>query len=115
LLGRKKFSDLPAYSKGFDVALNVFPINEVTKSANPLKVREYLAAGLPVVSPRIPEVEVLGDQVFVADDHDDYLRKVEEALKDPGPKNERSLAMKDESWAGRVRELARQFARVARI
>ncbi len=115
LIGRKKFSELPGYSKGFDVALNVFPINEVTKSANPLKVREYLAAGLPVVSPRIPEVEVLGDQVFVADDHDDFLSKVEEALKNPGPNDQRSLAMQDESWAGRVRELARQFARVARI
>ena len=60
LLGRKPFATLPGYSKGFDVAINPFPISEVTLNANPLKVREYLAAGLPVVSTRIPEVEVLG-------------------------------------------------------
>lgn len=52
--------ELPGYSKGFDVAILPFPISEVTLHANPLKVREYLAAGLPVVSTPIPEVEVLG-------------------------------------------------------
>src|SRR6185503_18370282 len=60
LLGRKPYADLPQYCKGFDVALIPFPISEVTLNANPLKAREYLAAGLPVVSTKIPEVEVLG-------------------------------------------------------
>jgi glycosyltransferase involved in cell wall biosynthesis len=90
LIGRKPFEELPAYCKGFDVALNAFPINDVTLNANPLKVREYLAAGLPVVSSRIPEVEVLGDLVHVGDDHEGFLRGIEEALRDPGPKRERS-------------------------
>ncbi len=110
LLGRKPFEDLPAYCKGFDVALNAFPINDVTLNANPLKVREYLAAGLPVVSSRIPEVEVLGDLVHIGDDHDDILRKIEDALKDPGPKESRSDAMKNESWEGRFEELRRHMA-----
>ena len=47
ILGRKPYESLSAYCKGFDVALIPFPINEVTLNANPLKVREYLAAGLP--------------------------------------------------------------------
>ncbi len=111
LLGRKPFEELPAYCKAFDVALNAFPINEVTLNANPLKVREYLAAGLPVVSSRIPEVEVLGDIVHVADDHEDFLRKIELALRDPGPTAARSDSMKDESWEGRFEELRRHMAR----
>ncbi len=45
LLGRKPYAELPAYCKGFDVALNPFRINELTLNSNPLKVREYLAAG----------------------------------------------------------------------
>lgn len=112
LLGRKPFEELPAYCKGFDVALNAFPINDVTLNANPLKVREYLAAGLPVVSSRIPEVEVLGDLVHVGDDHEGFLRGIEEALRDPGPKRERSEAMRGESWRGRYEELRGHLADV---
>ena len=111
LLGRKPFEDLPAYSKGFDVALNAFPINDVTLNANPLKVREYLASGLPVVSSKIPEVMVLEDLAYVAEDHDDFLSKLEIALKDPGPKRERSESMRGESWAGRYEELRRHLRR----
>jgi len=60
VLGRKPYADLPRYAKAFDVALMPFKVNELTLAANPLKVREYLAAGLPVVSTAIPEVERLG-------------------------------------------------------
>ncbi len=59
MLGRKPYSELPAYCKGFDVAINPFKLNRLTLNANPLKIREYLAAGLPVVSTDIPEVRIL--------------------------------------------------------
>src|SRR4029078_13293068 len=76
LLGRKPYADLPAYCKAFDVAINPFRINELTLAANPLKVREYLAAGLPVVSTDIPEVHVLED-VRVGVDHDDFISQID--------------------------------------
>ncbi len=113
VLGRKPFSTLPAYSKGFDVAINPFPINEVTRNANPLKVREYLAAGLPVVSSRIPEVEVLG-LCHIGDGSGGFIAAVEEALRDPGPKKERSETMRAESWEGRVEEIRRHMAAIGR-
>lgn len=109
LLGRVPYADLPAYSKGFDVALNPFRISELTLNANPLKVREYLAAGLPVVSTAIPEVEVLG-QCRIAADSDAFVREVEEALADPGPTVARSEAIRSESWAARLDEIRRHVA-----
>src|SRR2546425_11395747 len=57
LLGRKDYQLLPAYCKGFDAAVLPFVINDLTNAANPLKLREYLAAGLPVVASAIPQVE----------------------------------------------------------
>jgi glycosyltransferase involved in cell wall biosynthesis len=111
VLGRKPFSSLPAYSKGFDVAITPFPISDVTLNSNPLKVREYLAAGLPVVSTRIPEVEVLG-QCRIADGPADFIAGIEEALRDPGPRKERSESMRAESWDGRVDEIRRHMAAV---
>jgi glycosyltransferase involved in cell wall biosynthesis len=104
LLGRKPYEELPAYCKGFDVALMPFRINELTLNANPLKVREYLAAGLPVVSTAIPEVEVLG-LCRIGRDREGFLREVAEALRDPGPSRRISEAVRHESWEARVEEI----------
>lgn len=109
LLGRKPYDALPAYCKAFDVALMPFRINELTLNANPLKVREYLAAGLPVVSTAIPEVEVLG-LCRIGHDRDSFLREVDIALQDPGPSVARSEAIRSESWSARVDELREHMA-----
>lgn len=103
-LGRKPYAELPAYCKAFDVALNPFEINELTLAANPLKVREYLAAGLPVVSTDIPEVRVLED-CRVGKDHNDFIHKIEEALANPKPRKTVSDAVAHESWEVKVDEL----------
>ncbi len=103
-LGRKPYSELPAYCAAFDVAINPFEINELTLAANPLKVREYLAAGLPVVSTDIPEVHVLAD-VFVGVSHTDFIEKIEYALANPKPRAEVSDAIETESWEAKVDEL----------
>lgn len=109
-LGRKPYADLPAYCKGFDVALNPFVINELTLAANPLKVREYLAAGLPVVSTDIPEVRVL-DDCLVGTDHDDFIAKIELALRSPQPREAVSDAIRHESWEGKIEELREILAK----
>ncbi len=103
-LGRKPYEQLPAYCKAFDVALNPFAINELTLAANPLKVREYLAAGLPVVSTDIPEVRILED-CLVGTDHDDFIAKIEFALADPTPRETVSDRIRHESWEAKVDEL----------
>jgi glycosyltransferase involved in cell wall biosynthesis len=113
LLGRKPYAELPAYCKGFDVAINPFRINTLTLSANPLKVREYLAAGLPVISTAIPEVETLG-LCGIAHDADEFIHQIEAALADPGPKLERSQAIAHESWEARLQTIAEHLAEVSR-
>ena len=52
-----------------------FRVNELTLAANPLKVREYLAAGLPCVSTAIPEVERL-EVCRIGKDPDDIVRQI---------------------------------------
>ncbi len=103
-LGRKPYSELPAYCKGFAVALNPFAINELTLAANPLKVREYLAAGLMTVSTDIPEVRILKD-CLVGTDHADFIRQIESALREPKPRAKISDAIRHESWEAKVNEL----------
>lgn len=109
LLGRKPYSDLPAYCKGFDAAVIPFPVTEVTLNANPLKAREYLAAGLPVVSTDIPEVRVL-PHCRIARSPDEFVAELRTALEKPGPQAEISESVRDESWAARLADVERHLA-----
>ncbi|WPB73165.1 spore coat polysaccharide biosynthesis glycosyltransferase ExoP [Archangium violaceum] len=105
LLGRKPYSALPGYCKAFDVALMPFKVNELTLNANPLKVREYLAAGVPVVSSDIPEVRKVG-LCKLARDTEDFVRKVDECLAEgAGPSRERAERIRHESWEAKVEEI----------
>ena len=105
LLGRKTYASLPGYCRAFDVALMPFTVNELTLNANPLKVREYLAAGLPVVSTDIPEVRKVG-LCKMATSTEDFVRKVGECLAEgPGPSRERAERIFHESWDARVEEI----------
>jgi len=101
-MGRRPYSELPAWCKGFDVALMPFVIDRLTLNSNPLKVREYLAAGLPVVSSDLPEVTQLG-LCHIARDADDFPKKVRAALKaGGGPTRARAERIRHESWEARV-------------
>lgn len=102
--GRKPYQELPNFCKGFDVALNPFAINELTLAANPLKVREYLAAGLQVVSTDIPEVRIL-EYCLIGKTDADFIEKIEYALANPKSKEEISDSIRQESWDAKVDEL----------
>jgi glycosyltransferase involved in cell wall biosynthesis len=68
-LGMQSYDRLPEVMAGFDVALMPFALNEATRSISPTKTLEYLAAGLPVVSTRVPDVVAdWGEVVHLADD-----------------------------------------------
>jgi glycosyltransferase involved in cell wall biosynthesis len=109
LMGRQPYASLPAYCKAFDVSLNPFRINELTLNANPLKVREYLAAGLPVVSTAVPEVMKL-DLCRIGFDRESFIQEIETALIDPGPSQARSEAIQSESWEARLDEIRGHIA-----
>jgi glycosyltransferase involved in cell wall biosynthesis len=109
LLGRKHYDQLPAYCKGFDVALMPFRINDLTLNSNPLKVREYLAAGLDVISTAIPEVEVL-NLCRIGRDRESFVREIRKALLNPGTNIERSEAVRGESWEARLDDIRGHLA-----
>ena len=52
--------DIPAYGSGFDVALMPWLGNAWIEHSNPIKLKEYLALGLPVVSTDFPEAALSG-------------------------------------------------------
>jgi glycosyltransferase involved in cell wall biosynthesis len=107
-LGQKKFEELPGYCSAFDVALIPMKLNELTLSVNPLKLREYLAAGVPVVSAPLPEVLPYGDVCKFAATTEEYLVQIDAWLKQ-GKKEIApvlSRRVSHETWDAKVEEIS---------
>lgn len=123
LLGHKPYASLPAYCKAFDVSLIPFVVNELTRHVNPIKLREYLSAGLACVSTDIPAVrdhaepasEALRGACCVASTRHEFHDAVERALRadSPAARQRRSDAMKTETWDDKVRQVGDIVLRVA--
>ncbi|HET7825887.1 MAG TPA: glycosyltransferase [Anaeromyxobacter sp.] len=108
LLGRKRYADLPAYCRGFTVALTPFRKNALALAANPLKAREYVAAGLPNVCTDIPELRVIPG-CTVAPDDDAFVAEVGRALASGGPDPARSALVRGEGWEAKAAEIVRHI------
>ncbi|HEU4615856.1 MAG TPA: glycosyltransferase [Kofleriaceae bacterium] len=104
LLGQKSHDELPAYCKGFDVGLIPYRIDDEVKFINPLKLREYLSAGLPVVSTNMPEVQPYAHLCHIADTGDEMVAAIERALGEGSrqARLDRSALMQNETWEARV-------------
>ena len=81
LLGPRPYQSLPAYLKGFDVALLPNTLNEYTANMFPMKFFEYLAAGKPVVSVDLNAVRDYADTVCVATSVHAFIAGIEDALR----------------------------------
>ena len=114
LLGQRRHDELPAYCKGFDVGIIPYRVDERMQFVNPLKLREYLSAGLPVVSTNVPEVARFAPLCHVASDHGGFVAAIERALGDTAPaaRAARSDAMLGETWTARLDDVTRHLDRV---
>jgi len=106
-LGPVSYDNLPMYARHFDVALIPFKINSLTISVNPLKLMEYFALGLPVVSTPLPEVTKYKDCVFIASDAKTFGDAIQQALGEDSRKARisRPQIAKSHSWEKKALEL----------
>lgn len=103
-VGAKPYAELPNWAKAFDVAIIPYLLNRQVMNANPLKLREYLATGKPVVSVRNAEIEKFAHVVRIADDGPSFLAAIEAAIADASSTAcaARMAAVADQSWDRRV-------------
>ena len=108
LLGGRPYEDLPGYCRAFDVGLIPFRMSRLTRAVNPIKLREYLAAGLPVVSSPMPEVLRYAPAVRTAETPDQLIAACVTALAASRDGNAagRSALVQQESWQARVEQLS---------
>jgi GT2 family glycosyltransferase/glycosyltransferase involved in cell wall biosynthesis len=104
ILGQKPYELMPKYLLHFDACIIPFLVNAVTEATDPVKFYEYIAMGKPVVAPRMPELYHYREHLYIADDHEDFLRKVDQAVaeRDPVRREQRVEVARRNTWASRV-------------
>jgi glycosyltransferase involved in cell wall biosynthesis len=102
MLGEKPAQALPQYVQHFDVCMMCYEVNDYTKYIYPLKLNEYLATGLPVVSSSIESVMEHQDVVTVARSDDEFAAAIEQSLAPAAmsadAKQARRKAAKENDW-----------------
>ena len=108
-LGPRPFEQLPAYLGAMQVGLLPYTDSEFNKASFPLKLLEYLAAGIAAVSTDLPAVEWLDtDLIDVASTPSGFAQAVAEAVEQPSTDlvaQRQSLAAVH-SWDHKVERLA---------
>lgn len=106
-LGQKKHGELAAYCKGFDVGWIPYRIDDDVKYINPLKLREYLSAGVPVISTSMPEVLPYKALAHIADTPEETSAAFDLAVTQGSPeeRTERAKSMEKETWVARAADI----------
>lgn len=108
LYGEVPYDRLPTYVCEFDVGLIPFLVSPLTLATNPIKLYEYFACGMPVVSSALPEVAAYRPLVYTADSPQQFAAQVKLALEeqDPQRRRDRREAAIRESWSVRAAKLS---------
>jgi glycosyltransferase involved in cell wall biosynthesis len=107
LLGRRSYAELPTVLRGAAAGLIPYARNELTDSIFPMKVYEYLAAGLPAIATPLPALAEV-TEVATAPDAEGIARLLDDALAQDSPERraERSRTAAAHSWDRRLEEIA---------
>lgn len=112
ILGPKDYNQIPAYLKYSDVGIIPFKRNALTNSVNPIKLYEYLACGLPVVSTNLDEVKAINAPCLVAESPEEFVNLIEVACESEKNKPEFFEFVKRNSWDNRfefVKSIAERY------
>jgi glycosyltransferase involved in cell wall biosynthesis len=106
-LGQKERFELPEYLRVFDAALMPYSLGGHIRSAYPMKLHEYLAAGRSIVATALPELRPYSHVVRIAESYEEFIHQVGEALDDYAEHaiEARVAVARDNTWDQRVAKI----------
>lgn len=111
LLGRREHAVLPDYCRGFAAAIIPYDLSHARmESVNPVKAKELLAAGVPVVASPVPELAPYGNHVMLRESDAAWLAALEHQLQLPETARiQISQSVRNEGWERKVLEIRRHI------
>lgn len=97
-LGRKPYDDIARYMASADVLIMPWNQSSWIKACNPIKLKEYLAVGRPVVTTEFPALDGWRDMVHVASGVDQFGHAIREALRSPFEHEAALTRLATETW-----------------
>ena len=79
-LGPRDYQVLKNYAANADILILPFILNDITKSTSPCKLFEYMSLHKPIVTTDLLECRKY-KSVMIGKTHDEFLKKLEEAMK----------------------------------
>ena len=105
LLGPRPHQVLPSYSQHWTASLLPFKNNDQIQACNPLKLREYLAAGRPVISTAYPAALVYQDTIAICANEDNFVAHLEQARKITSPQSTLQETVRGNTWEARAQQV----------
>lgn len=79
-LGKKDYYELHKYSENSDLLIIPFLINNITESTSPVKLFEYMATNVPILTTDMAECRKY-KSVIIGKNHNDFLNKIDSTMK----------------------------------
>ena len=107
-LGVKNITQVPYYVKEFNVGIIPYKIDEETESLSALKLYDFMAIGMPIVTTDFPDATKFKNVVRVADSKENFTVHIENALieDDENLVTERRSIASQNTWEQRVVQLS---------
>ena len=104
VLGQKPYEQIPSYGSFFDVCIMPWRQNRWIQACNPIKLKEYLALGKPVVSTPFPELQKYADVVYQAATPEEFAQKIRQALAEDSEDliNARRRKVEQSTWESKA-------------
>ena len=111
MLGQKPYEQIPHYGRFFDVAIMPWRQNKWIEYCNPVKLKEYLALGKPIVSTGFGQVQEYRDVIYEAANPVEFAAAIKRALAEDNAERiaaRRKMVLHD-SWESKAQLVLEEF------
>ena len=105
---------LASFSQHWQVSILPFVDNEQIRACDPLKLKEYIATGTPIVTTRFAAVNPYQETILIADNHQGFIERLDYAVSLSKSNNlnwraNQSQQASDHSWQAKAKLVCKQL------
>lgn len=105
-LGARNYEVIPSYMSNCNCGIIPFKVNKLTNDVSPIKMFEYFASGIPVVSSGLSQVKFFSEAVYIYNNKNEFVNSIRAAIDESKEKKEYRLSIaRENSWQARFEKI----------